>query len=114
MRFLAIAAADSSTLVAELDAVAAQDAAAVQAALGHAALQLRLSSTTTMSASTQPSMARLLRVRRPRRTPLPRRPYSPTLIAPYFEHPDRAVFCAASSKFATSLEAREGNDNSGM
>jgi len=82
MRFLAVAAADSSALVAELDAVAAQDAAAMQAALAHAALLLRLSSTTTMSASTQPSMARLLRARRPRRTPLPRRPYSPTLIAP--------------------------------
>ena len=82
MRFLAVAAADSSALVAELDAVAAQDAAAVQAALAHAALQLRLSSTTTMSASTQPSMARLLRARRQRRTPLPQ-----AVLA----HADRAV-----------------------
>jgi len=71
MRFLAVAAADSSALIADLYAVAAQDAAAMQAALAHAALLLRLSSTTMMSASTQPSMARLLRSRHPRRPQLP-------------------------------------------
>jgi len=80
MRFLAVAAADSSALVAELDAVAAQDAAAVQAALAHAALLLRLSSTTMMSASTQPSMARLLRARHLRRPQLPP-PLMPGLAA---------------------------------